>query len=132
MAQLADAHVQALLSLVRAVVPCYDGKVPDEPSIPYTVIYPSQGDLGWASLEGDSTTLDLSFQITAVGLTRAQAGWAADKARVALLDKKPTVTGRACGQILQESSVPIQRDDDVVPPVFYAINQYRLMSVPST
>lgn len=132
MAQLADAHVLALLALVRVNVPCYDGKVGDNPAVPYTVLYADLGTLERSSVDDASAFFNMSFQITAVGSTRQQAGWAADKARVALVGAAPSVSGRTTSMIVQESSQPVIRDDDVVPPMFYAVATYRLVSVPST
>lgn len=131
MAQLADLHVAALLGLIRAHTSCYDAKVPDDPALPYNVLYTDNGQLSRSSLGVTSDRFELWFQVTSVGATRQQAGWAADKARADLLDQIPTVTGRHCGPITQDAPPqPVQRDDDLTPPVFYVTASYRLTSVP--
>lgn len=72
------------------------------------------------------------MQITSVGATVDQTEWARDKAAVALLDGAITVAGRAHAQPpVLEASQPVRRDDDVTPPVFYAVDLYRLSTTPA-
>lgn len=132
MADLANDHAGAVVALLQgAGLTVYDARVPDSPTLPYVVLYAEPGLLQRSALAATSGWLDWPFQVTAVGKERSQAAWAAQKARAALVDVAPTVTGRTCSPILQDSSQPITRDDDITPPVFYVAAGYRLLSVPS-
>lgn len=125
-------HANAVLSLLSAdtALRVYDGQVPNNPVLPYVVLYIDSGTRSTESLEGDADTADFSMQTTSVGSTREQAQWAAERAMGALLDVRPSVAGWACGRIRHVGSQPTRRDDDVDPPLMYATDQWRFLSTP--
>jgi hypothetical protein len=127
------AHVNAVKALLSAVpnVTVYDAKVPDNATYPYVVVYADGGLASVNNLAAASSWRDWRFQTTSVGTTPDQARLIAEKAQAALLDATPTVTGRSCGRIQHDVSRDIQRDDDVVPPVLYAVDRWRFSSVPA-
>lgn len=126
------AHVTAVRALLTAAgLTVYDGKVPDGPAMPYVVVYADGGLAAPDNLASVSTWRMWGFQTTAVGTTADQARLVAEKAQGALLDVTPTVSGRTCGRIQHDTSRDVQRDDDVVPPVMYAVDRWRFNSVPA-
>lgn len=109
------AAVKTLLSGLSMTL--YDGgQVPMEPSFPYAVLFMDTGFEDSTKLCGDSDRADFRFQVTSVGLTDESAVVVADAARALLLDIRPTVTGRKCGRIRREISIPVRPDKDVTLP----------------
>ncbi|MFL4947483.1 hypothetical protein ACJ6WE_08935 [Streptomyces sp. MMS24-I31] len=97
---------------------------------PFVVLYPEPGRVQAASLADDRVDFSAVVQLTCVGLTAEQAMSVSDRATAAL-SVVLTVTGRASWKPESLDGLPVQRDDDVVPPVFYAPSRYRLRSIPS-
>lgn len=129
----ARLHVTEILQLLGAIdgLNVFDAWVPPNPPQPYAVVYPDAGTGVTTSLAPLSDRVDTVFQVTAVGLTRDQAMWAAEHVSTALLDVTPSITGRACGPIAQLSAQNIRRDDKVKPEAFYTATTWRLYSVPA-
>lgn len=127
------AHATAVLSLLGAVpgLRVYDGQVPNNPVLPYVVLYIDSGTRSAESLSCDADTADFALQTTSVGATREQAQWAAERAMGALLDARPVVSGWLCGRVRHAGSQPTRRDDDVDPPLMYATDQWRFLSTPA-
>lgn len=125
------AHVAGVIALLTGSPTVYDGKVPDSTNPPYRVVYANGGLAIVTNTAGDSNCREWSFQTTAVGSTPEQARAVAEKNQTALLDSHPTVSGRTCGPIRHETSRSVERDDDVSPPVFYAVDVWRFMSLPT-
>lgn len=125
-------HVAAVLALVDAVpnVNVYDAIVPNDPALPYVVVRTDTGPRTRSSILATSDRLDLTVWCTSVGATREQAQWVAEKVAGALLDVRPTVSGRQCFPIESVNSQPAQRDDAISPPLMYAVDEYRLTSIP--
>jgi len=130
----ARAHTTAVLSLMRATgVTVYDGRVPDAPSYPYAVLYPDLGMLTPPMLTNVSCELTMTLYVHAVGTTRDQAQWVAEKIRDALIDVRPAVTGRHLWPIRQDITRPPERDDTLpAVVVFDQVATYRLRSVPAS
>lgn len=127
-------HVAAFVALVDAVpnVTVYaDGEVPNKPTYPYIVVYANQGVPEVASAHDVSNWRTFTIQTTKVGLSRTQVQALADREEPALLDVRPVVVGRSCGQISKSSSQPIRPDRDVTPSVFYAVDVWTFFSVPA-
>lgn len=129
----ARAHVTAVLTLLDAVpnLTTYDGLVPARPVLPYAVVWPDSGRAERSSILAASNVVASEMYVTCVGSSREQAQWVAEKVDAALLDVRPTITGRSCWPIEQVLTRPVQRDDDVDPPLVYAVNVYRLASIPA-
>lgn len=75
--------------------------------------------------------LTVPIQLTAVGIGPEQATAYADAARAALLTASLTVAGRAVWPAWQTGEQPVQRDDSVNPPLYYATAQYAIKSNPA-
>jgi len=96
---------------------------------PFVVLYPEPGRVHAASLADNRVDFSAVIQLTCVGLTAEQALSVSDRAAAALAAVLP-VTGRISWKPESLDGQPVQRDDDVVPPCFYAASRYRLRSIP--
>lgn len=123
-------HVDALLAaLAGAGLTVGDGVAPA--TLPanqiYAVLYADPGQSLPESLADARTDFAMSFQVTCVGPTAEKARWAAQRARMAVFAPL-TVAGRAAWRVEELGGPPVQRDDDVSPPLFFLPVQYRLKS----
>jgi len=97
---------------------------------PYLVIYGDQGTLDGPM--GDRfADLNQTLTVHGVGDGPQQAQWVGDKARAALLSTPVDVTDRAVLYLTHLTTVPIQRDDSIQPPIFYTVDQYALATTPA-
>jgi hypothetical protein len=127
-----NAHVAAVIAaLAGAGLVVGDGGAPPAASIPstgiYVALYFDPGQSLPESLADQRTDFALSFQVTAVGPTAEKCRWATQRTRVAL-HAPLTVAGRTAWRPEELGGPPIQRDDDVSPPLYYLPVQYRLLS----
>lgn len=103
------------------------------PATPYAIVYPTgsspfDGPVGDPRADAHPAT-----QITCVGVDRNEAQGLADSIRSLLLATRTIpITGRnLLGRPELEVSRPVQRDDDRQPPLYYAIDMYRLHTTPA-
>lgn len=122
-----DAVIDRLEATVSSTLPVHDGQSPNLSDTPYLVVYAEPGVASYLTLAGVSSHFNLVFIVHGVGGTRWEAGWAADKARDALLDVILTVAGRNCRPIRQEVAQPARKDVDH-PDLWLAVAGYRLTS----
>lgn len=127
-------HVDAVTAALEAAeLTVYLGGAPPSvsptPGTPYVVLYPDPGRAERASLADDRGNFSAVVQLTCVGLTAEQAMSVSDRA-LAALSVVLAVDGRTSWKPESLDGQPVQRDDDVVPPCFYAVSRYRLRSVP--
>lgn len=127
----------AIVGLTRAAVDpavLYDGHVPKDPATTrYAVIYINTGQAGWGDVGHTSDQYEFRWQVTAVGATREQAAWVADRARSGLVDQRPDVPGWACGLIGHVNSEPIRWDTDIPDRVvLYGADWYELTASKET
>lgn len=123
-------HIDALLAAITgAGLTVGDGVAPA--ALPanqiYAVLYADPGQSLRESLADQRTDFALSFQITCVGPTAEKARWAAQRARMAL-HPPLAVAGRTAWRVEELGGPPVQRDDDVSPPLYFLPVQYRLQS----
>ncbi|MET9479878.1 hypothetical protein [Streptomyces sp. NPDC006638] len=93
----------------------------------YVALYFDPGQVSSESLGDRRSVLSLGFQATCVGPTATECLWVAQQVRVALFGRL-VVSGRTTWRPEDLGGPPVQRDDDVSPPVFYLPVQYRLQS----
>jgi hypothetical protein len=123
-------HVDAVMGgLAAAELAAYLGGAPPATDPPYCVLYPEPGMPVRASLADDRVDFRTTVQVTCVGVTAEQALNYADRCSVAM-SAPLAVAGRAGWRPEYLDGQPVQRDDDVTPPVFYAVARYRLRSTP--
>jgi hypothetical protein len=96
---------------------------------PYIVLYPDPGTPVRASLADDRVDFTAVVQLTCVGLTAEQALNVCDRAGAAMSGPL-AVSSRTAWRPEPLEGQPVRRDDDVVPPCFYAISRFRLRSTP--
>lgn len=138
MSNVVSDHAGALLGLLRAnpllanVV--YDGRPPRVPDLPYVVAYihvefPKIADGN--TLAGDSRTALTRAICHCVGADTPAARAMGYQVRAALLDVTPTVAGRDCDQIGQESSQVPTKDESTGTPVMDQVDTYHFYSYPA-
>ncbi|MFJ8110427.1 hypothetical protein [Streptomyces sp. NPDC096132] len=124
--------VQAALEAVNLTV--YVGGAPTSsgwtPPDKFAVLYPDPGMAVRASLADNRTDFDSTMQVTCVGSDVERALWVAARVRQALTTPL-AVEGRTCWPAEDLGGPPVQRDDDVTPPVYFVPVQYRICSIPA-
>jgi hypothetical protein len=131
----------ALLALLVADVnlTVYDGVVPINPatgklpSRPYIVMWsPPIPGAAIDTLAGRSGWWEETITTTIVGDNVESIRIATRRVRADVLDVIPVVTGRKCLPIRMDGDpLPVQPDNDVQPPVLYAVIRWRCSSVPA-
>jgi hypothetical protein len=117
------------------VWPDADGNVPTSPDVMagYVRWY---GHTEWPkgadgnALDGASTTATTRWYIHCVAATEYSAAGLADRVRTALLDVRPTVTGRSCGLVYMEASELTNRSELAGTPTYVRTVVYAMVSVP--
>lgn len=108
-----------------------DHVAPDGASFPYAVLY----SLDLVEVDGDLRDVNVtgwtSFQVTSVGETREQAQALSDRLRALLEGQKLSGTGFVLGPWRIVLAGRVDRDDDVKPPLFYAIDVIEVFTSPA-
>ncbi len=133
---LDQAHANAGLNLLTADtdLTVHDGRVPDGAEPPYVLVYTV---IDWPEVSDGHALDSLDESVTVrwychcVGRTAAAARAVAMRVRAALLNQRPTVTGRTAGIIRQESTLPPTRDESTGRLVMDAVAVYRLDTRPA-
>lgn len=133
MADLAvRAHTQALLDLLAGLgVSTGFNQAPASTAPPYHVLYPLPSSEHDGTLRNPDEDRALIYQLTTVGRVPEEAEHLADLARALLTGATLTVAGRAIWRIEPDELGRLERDDALQPPLHYAIETYRLWSVPA-
>lgn len=143
MADLVDFDlINAALLLLRAdtgppalvVYPDANGVTPPTPTPPYVRVYSSierPPDAEENNLGGASGSWTVRWYCHCVGGNEYAAGAVAMRVRAALLDVRPTVTGRSCGLIRHDASQPARPDADLGYQVMDQVDVYRMTSTPA-
>lgn len=130
---MSNTHIAGFNQLLTAgSVVVDDAKTPNQAVLPRVVEYPDQGTAVRDTLEGGVTGVVVTIQTTCVGETREQAGWMLDQVTELVQDRRPVVAGWSCTRVQQLFAQPARRDDDIDPPVFYAVASWRFSAVPVT
>jgi hypothetical protein len=123
-------HVDAVLAaLAGASLANCLGVAPQGQLPPYIAVYPDPGRSVPGSLADPLANFQGMVQLTCVGESAEQALNLCDRARSAL-GVRLAVEGRSGWRPEELGGPPVQRDDDVTPPLYYAAVQYRLRSTP--
>lgn len=107
----------------------FDGDVPLDASggvrrATYLVLhdmgFDQQDDERLNSTQQDASDGRYRVVVRVVATTRAAVRSTIDVVKAGLLGERPTITGRFCQPIqIDPGPYPIERDDDVDPPIFY-------------
>jgi hypothetical protein len=127
------AHKAAVLARLRADTKIADAVFDsgaDSPSVPYCVVYADQGTREQERLLATQSRATFVYTIHSVGSTPDEAQWMAERVYAQLLGFRPEIEGRSCWPIAAEASVPVRRDDDPHPALFFGVDEFRLSSVP--
>ncbi|MER7517778.1 hypothetical protein [Streptomyces sp. NPDC126499] len=108
------------VGLGRAPVPAPDSHM-------YVVVYVAPGQSISESLADRRTDFQTVVQVTCVAPDEERCLWLADKVRTALWGPL-TVAGRVAYRAEDEGGPPVQRDDDVTPPLYYTPIQFTVRS----
>lgn len=127
----AEAHADAVKALLGSVRVYDDGLVPDNPTLPYAILWFGGGDRSRTTLAAVSDRRDCEFQITSVGLDETGMRSVQDRAAAALVDQRPVVAGRQTSPIWQVGDTSPQVDRDVTPHRLYVADRYAFTSVPA-
>lgn len=143
MSDLLDkAHADAFLGLLHTAldpvpIAVYDGKVPDPlPDIqasPYVVVY---FDPGWPvdgaanALDGNAVTYVLRGYCHCVAASMAGVRAVTGQVRAALLNVRPTVTGRTCWPIGWYDGQPANPDESLGHLAVNKVDIYELKTGP--
>jgi len=135
-----EAHTAALLTrLATTGLPVGDARKPDDAGwqgtpgassfLTYLVLYPVDVLRAGpdAALDDNYRAPHLTYQVTSVGQDRRAAQVGADLAATCLTDGTPLgIPGWSTERIRHDSSAGVTRDEDVNPPLYYAIDRYLL------
>lgn len=100
---------------------------------PYVVVYPLVGGSTSGTIAAPDADATPLYQLTSVGGTRAQAEWAADKARTVMLSTSwwGDADGRKVIQVRVDMLGGARRDDLDQPPLWYSPDRYGVYTTPA-
>lgn len=128
----AQAHHSAIVVMIGNSVRLYaDGVVPDDPTLPYAVLWMGTGTGTRTTLAAVSDRRDVEFQVTSVGFDGDGPRSVAERVRTAVLDRRPTVTGRSASPVAQVAAEPLRVDRDVTPHRLYVVDVYSFSTLPA-
>lgn len=130
-APASDPHTQAVIGVLEAAgLTVGDHDAPDPAVPPYSVVYLLDDLLVDGTAAAPDDDAQLHTQITSVGAGARQAEWEADRVRTALHGATLTVAGRSVQPVRLREGRGVARDDDVTPPLFYAVTRVAFWSFP--
>ena len=125
-----DAAVSALQAAWAAGRTYRVGEVPNKPVTPYNVVSVSAGGPRNYRVGSVHTAKFFRLSVQSVGATYNEAAFAVEKAALAFLDRRLTVSGQDCTPARLESPANVQRDPDG-GVLMYALSTYTFTSSPA-
>ena len=107
-----------------------DGQAPASSSRPFGVVYALYVAERDGPMSDDTADGWWQYQVTAVGDTREQAEGLADELEAAILGATLTASGYVVGPVKRADRFPLERDDDVQPPLFYQTITFSIFVTP--
>lgn len=125
-------HTASVINVLTAAgMSAGDGVKPAGAALPYVVVLPFGGPPASGPVSDQHADVSPQVLVRGVGLTQASAEIAADNARAVLLSTPLAVPDRVVTQVVLETSQPVQRDDDVSPPLYYSTDVYAVWTTPA-
>lgn len=126
-------HTDALLGVLAATgKDIGDAQTPPDAALPYIVLYPMPGSTRSGPISDPNADAELLYQITCVGATREQAEWMRDAAAAAMNAAALVIPNRSVAYLFPvPGDGEVLRDDDLDPPLFYAVARWRLATTPT-
>lgn len=129
------AHKAAVETLLAgcSVTGYPEGQIPDEPDLPYWVLYMDTGNDRQTKMCRSTDEVTFHFQVTSVGLTDASVRVVAGKTYDLLVDVRPAVAAWKNHPIRRTNSIPVREDKDVTLTAsnlhpMYAVDTYTFVS----
>ncbi|WP_325594286.1 hypothetical protein [Iamia sp.] len=128
----ARAHTAGVIAALEAAgLQVGRGVAPAGVDPPYVVVHAGGLSVLDGPVSGSHADASPTMHVVCVGETADQAEWGRDKAAAALLGIV-TVAGRSRLHPPElEASQPVRRDDDRSPPIFEAVDIYRIHTTPA-
>lgn len=92
----------------------------------YVAVFTNSGTRSAARFTGPSSQSVQTFVLHSVGTKPDQAQFVADRVFAQLLDWTPQIDGLNCRRLTHEASLPLARDDDTTPSLFYQVDEFDL------
>ena len=113
----------------------FSGVVPDKTPFPYAVYDSMSGTDSVERQSGPALTQHPRWTIRMVGATVKQVKWATEGVKDRLVVNGfgvvPAVDGERPGRFWFSNPIPVQRDDDTIPPLFYEVSECGFSSDPA-
>lgn len=124
------AHSAAVIAALEAADLAVGlGQKPEGAGTKYAVLS-TFGDVEPSSVSEPYGAFIWTGQLMCVGQGPEQAEWVSDRARSVLLGPL-SITGRTWISVSHEPGPPLQRDEDVNPPLFWLSETYRILTHPA-
>ena len=107
-----------------------DAQAPATSTRPFGVVYSLYVAERDGPMSDDTADGWWQYQVTSVGDTREQAQGLADELEAAILRTSLSATGYVVGPVKRAERFPVERDDDVQPPLFYQTVTFSIFVTP--
>lgn len=126
-------HADAILALLDTAehITVYDAEVPNDPDLPYVVLWTTAPQRSTNRLSGGTTGAASNFQTTTVALDTAGLRIVQDHVHNALDGIRVEVPGYDTERVRHVNAEPIRPDYDVDPMVLYGVDQWQFVSIPA-
>ena len=126
------AHVDAVLARLRedTDLDVYEGAVPTGSEC-YVTVWTNSGLRTADRLAGPSSVGTFTFTVHSVGSEPAQAQAVAEHVFTQLLDWTPDIPGYQPRRVRHTATVPVTRDIDGRPPVYFCTDEFTLATQPT-
>jgi hypothetical protein len=128
------AHAKAIVARLEEDLilrgSTFQGVVTNRPAR-YCTVFMDSGLRVVERFNGLQTEVTFGVTVHSVGTTAEQSQLVAERVMAQLLDYRPIVAGRDCRRLRHVSSVPVDLDTDVSPPLYFSVDQFDLTSSPA-
>lgn len=131
-----DAVLAALVAPAPTVgARFFFGVVPDKTPLPYVVCDSSSGTDSVERQSGPAVTRHPRWTFRSVGASVDQAKWGTEQIKALLVVNgfgvTPVIANEKPGRFWFSNPIPVQRDDDMTPSLFYEVSECGYSSDPA-